>query len=94
MRVKEQRKAQEEAEQQTSECKIPITRKEFKSIMVLNFHSPRGHNPQTNLVYSIEKSGELWPRNMFDRPSRDGILVAEITAPGHFSGDDPFYEFS
>lgn len=99
MRVEEQRKAQEEAEQQTSECKIPITRKEFKSftrksIMVLNSHSPRGHNPQTNSVYSIDKAGELRPRNMFDRPSRDSILVAEITAPGHFSGDDPFYEFS
>ncbi|OAV98592.1 hypothetical protein, variant [Puccinia triticina 1-1 BBBD Race 1] len=99
MRVEEQRKAQQEVEHETTECKIPITTKEFKSftrksIMVLNSSSPRGRHQQNNSVYSIDKAGELRPRNMFDRPPRESILVAEITSSGNFSGDDPFYEFS
>ncbi|KAH9450618.1 hypothetical protein Pst134EB_018148 [Puccinia striiformis f. sp. tritici] len=104
MRVEEQRKAQMEAqaEHETAECKIPITSKEFKSftrksIMVLNSNPPPagGRHQHNNSVYSIDNAGDLRPRNMFNRPPRNSILVAEITSSGNnFSGDDPFYEFS
>ncbi|PLW21379.1 hypothetical protein PCANC_03835 [Puccinia coronata f. sp. avenae] len=98
MRVEEQRKAQSEAEQGASECKVPMTRKEFKSftrksIMILNTNSARVRN-LPNPTYDIDNSGGLRPRNVFDRPPRESILVAEIAPCGSFTGDDSFAEFS
>jgi hypothetical protein len=98
MRVEEQRKAQSEAEQGASECKVPMTRKEFKSftrksIMILNTNSARVRN-LPNPAYDIDNSGGLRPRNVFDRPPRESILVAEIAPCGSFTGDDSFAEFS
>jgi len=98
MRVEEQRKAQCEAEQGALECKIPMTKKEFntftrKSIMILNTNSSRVRN-RANTSFALDTSGSLRPRNVFDRPPRESILVAEIAPGGGFSGDDPFSEFS
>ena len=98
MRVEEQRKAQCEAEQGALECKIPMTKKEFntftrKSIMILNTNSSRVRN-RANTSFALDTSGGLRPCNVFDRPPRESILVAEIAPGGGFSGDDPFSEFS
>ncbi|KNZ49466.1 hypothetical protein VP01_49g11 [Puccinia sorghi] len=97
MRVEEQRKAQCEAEQGALECKIPMTKKEFntftrKSIMILNTNSSRVRNRSN--TFALDTSDGLRPRNVFDRPPRDSILVAEITPGGTFSEDDPISQFS
>lgn len=95
MRVQEQAKAQAAVNQPTSECQIPITRKEFKSftrksIMVLNSTPERPSS-----AYRISVAGEMMPRNVFNHPSRDSVLVAEIRLPSSgFTNDDPFHDFS
>ncbi|MBW0498807.1 hypothetical protein O181_038522 [Austropuccinia psidii MF-1] len=90
-RIQEQRKVMADLEHQTSS---QITRKELKSFTrksIILLNSSSNHHPP----YRVSIAGDILPRNLFDKPSRDSVVIAEILPPSaSFTNDNSSLHFA